>query len=109
MTHLTYAGVLVAILVGSLWLEVALRVRVLRRWRRLLLTVVPVAVVFLAWDEYAVGAGHWTFDPARILGIMLPVGIPLEELVFFLVVPLAAVLTLEAVRAVRGWRAGDEP
>ena len=34
---------------------------------------------------------------------------PVEELVFFLVVPFAAVLTLEAVRSVRGWSVGDEP
>ena len=53
-------------------------------------------------------AGHWRFDPSRVVGLVLPGGIPLEELLFFLVVPLAAVLTLEAVLTVRGWPAGDE-
>jgi hypothetical protein len=32
----------------------------------------------------------------------------LEELLFFIVVPVASVLTLEAVRRVRGWTVGDE-
>ena len=39
---------------------------------------------------------------------MLPGGLPLEEGLFFLAVPVCSILTLEAVRAVRGWRVGDE-
>ena len=50
MRHLTYLAVLAACLAGALWLEPILRVNVLRRWRRLLLTVLPVAVVFALWD-----------------------------------------------------------
>jgi hypothetical protein len=42
-----------------------------------------------------------------VTGVVLPGGVPLEELVFFVVVPLAAVLTLEAVRSARGWDVGD--
>jgi lycopene cyclase domain-containing protein len=69
--------------------------------------VIPI-LAFYAWDAYAVSSGHWTFDPDRILGITLPGGVPLDELLFFMVIPLAAILTLEAVRSVRGWKAGDE-
>ena len=35
-------------------------------------------------------------------------GLPIEELVFFLVIPLASILTLEAVRAVKGWDVGEQ-
>jgi lycopene cyclase domain-containing protein len=107
MRHLTYLGVLLLVVVGSAWLEIGLRTRVLRRWRRLLATLVPVAALFYVWDYLAIRRGHWTFDPALVTGIVLPGGIPLEELLFFLVVPYAAVLTLEAVRAVRGWDVGE--
>lgn len=99
---MTYLAVLGFIVVGSGWLELLLSAGVLRRWRRLLLTVVPVVVVFMTWDAYAVSRGHWTFSPTQITGIELPAGIPLEELLFFLAVPLAAILTWEAVCAVRG-------
>jgi hypothetical protein len=34
--------------------------------------------------------------------------LPLEELLFFVVIPTCAILTFEAVRAVRGWSAEDE-
>jgi hypothetical protein len=75
----------------------------------LVLTLVPVVVVFFCWDVYAISAGHWDFDPASTTGVLLPGAVPLEELLFFLVVPVCAVLTLEAVRAVKGWEVGDEP
>jgi hypothetical protein len=38
--------------------------------------------------------------------VRLPGGIPVEELLFFLVVPVCAVLAFEAVRTVTGWDAG---
>lgn len=100
MRHLVYLGVLLGCLVGALWLEPVLRVGVLRRWRRLLLTLLPVAVVFTAWDLAAIAAGHWSFDPAQTTGVLLPGRLPLEELLFFLVVPVCAVLGFEAVRTV---------
>jgi hypothetical protein len=38
----------------------------------------------------------------------LQIGIlPLEELLFFIVVPIAGILSLEAVRAAKRWPAGD--
>ena len=96
-------------LVGTLPLELVLHVGVYRRARRLALTIAPVLAVFVTWDLYAIAQGHWQFDPAQTLGVVLPGGLPLDEVGFFVVVPIAAVLTLEAVRVVRGWRVGDEP
>lgn len=105
--NFAYVGVLVFVLVGSLWLEVVLRTHVFARWRRLLLVLAVVIWPFLLWDAYAIGQGHWWFDTDRILGIYLPGEIPLDELLFFLVIPLASILTLEAVRSVKGWAVGD--
>lgn len=109
MARFAYLGVLAFVVVGTLWLEFVVRTRVYRRWRRLLLSVLPVAVIFVAWDLYAIAAGHWWFDPERITGIMFPGGLPLDEVLFFLIIPIAAVLTLEAVRGVKRWQVGDEP
>lgn len=96
------------VLLGSAWLEIFLRTRVFRRWLRLLLTLAPVLVVFFIWDIYAISSGHWDFDPQRTTGITVGI-VPLEEVVFFVVIPIASILTLEAVRSVRGWSVGDEP
>ena len=98
--HFVYLGVLAGCLGGALWLEPILRVGVLRRWRLLLLTLVPVVAVFVAWDVAAIAAGHWTFDRAQTTGVVLPGRLPLEELLFFVVVPVCAILGFEAVRTV---------
>ena len=108
MRHLAYVGMLAFCLLGTLPLELGLGVRVYRQWRRLLLTLLPVVAVFLVWDLYAIAAGHWDFDSSQLLGVVLPGGVPLEELLFFLVVPTCALLAFEAVRRVKGWPAGDE-
>ena len=109
MTQFAYIAVLLGCLLGTAWLEFFLRTRVYRRARRLVMTVVPVVVVFAIWDAYAINRGHWYFDKNQILGILGPFEIPLEEFLFFLIVPLAALLTIEAVRTVKKhWVVGDE-
>jgi lycopene cyclase domain-containing protein len=106
---LSYLAVLACCFLGTVWLELFLRVNVYRRWRRLLLALTPTVLVFAAWDVAAIRAGHWTYDPEQVVGVTLPGRLPLEELLFFLVIPACAILGFEAVRAVRGWPAGDEP
>ena len=108
MRHLTYLAVLAGCLAAAGWLEPVLRVNVLRRWRRLALAVLPVAAMFAAWDIAAIAAGQWRFDPAQTTGVRLPGALPLEEALFFVVVPVCAILGFEAVRAVLRWPAGDE-
>ena len=106
MEQLTYLGLLAGCLLVTAPLELVLGVRVYARWRRLLLAVVPEFVVFVVWVLYAIAQGHWNYSATRTLGVRLPGGIPVEEVLFFLVVPLCAVLALEAVRKVTGWDAG---
>ena len=106
LAHLTYLGLLVGCLIVTAPLEIVLRVRVYARWRRFLLAVLPEFAVFVVWVLYAIAQGHWDYDDELTLGIRLPGGIPVEEVLFFLVVPLCSVLALEAVRRVTGWDAG---
>jgi lycopene cyclase domain-containing protein len=82
-----YLGVLLFILLTTLPLELYLGVRVWRRPKRLLLTVLPVVVVFVIWDLYAIANDHWYFDPAQTTGVLLFGLLPIEELLFFVVVP----------------------
>lgn len=109
MQQLTYVAMLVFVVVATLPLEVFLRVGVYTRLRRLGLVVLCAGAPFALWDVAATLAGHWEFDISQTLGIVLPGGLPLEEVLFFVVVPLASVMTLEAVRSTRpAWRIGDE-
>lgn len=109
MIRASYLVVLAACLLGTLPLELILRVGVYRRWRRLLRAVLPMALVFVVWDVLAIRAGHWRYDLGQMTGVVLPGSLPLEELLFFLVIPVCCVLTLEAVRRRRPhWVVGDE-
>ena len=72
----------------------------LRQPRRLALTVVAAGTPFLVWDLWATHVGHWRFDAAQTLPWRIA-GLPLEEIAFFVVIPLASVLAYEAVRAAR--------
>jgi lycopene cyclase domain-containing protein len=104
-----YVGMLAFTVLGSFWLEIAFRVRVLQRIKRALFAIAPVALVFIIWDALAIAHHDWSFDPQQILGIIGPFNIPIEEYLFFLIVPLAAIMTLEAVRRVKShWNIGDE-
>lgn len=107
MAQFSYLAVLGFILLGTLWLEYFLRTRVLVRLRRVVLSIAPVLAVFLTWDSYAIASGHWSFSKELTTGIGVG-DLPVEEALFFVVVPLAAILTLEAVRSARGWTVGDE-
>ena len=103
-----YLLVLAACVLATLPLELRYRARVYRRPRRWLLSLLPVLALFVAWDVWAVARGHWDFDPAQTVGVLLPGGLPIEELLFFVVIPTCAILTFEAVRTVTAWPAGDE-
>lgn len=96
-----YMAMLAFTVFGSFWLEVVLKTGVLRRWKRALISILPVTIVFVIWDAYAISQGHWFFNPERTLGIYGPFNIPLEEYLFFIIVPMAAILTIEGVTTVK--------
>jgi lycopene cyclase domain-containing protein len=101
--RLTYLLVLAACLLCTLPLELLMNARVYRRWQRALLAILPVSAVFLAWDVLATRAGWWWFDEDYIMGWFIG-PLPIEEVLFFLVVPVCGLLTYEGVRFFKpGW------
>ncbi|MFC7489859.1 MULTISPECIES: lycopene cyclase domain-containing protein [unclassified Knoellia] len=101
LTSWSYVAMLGFCLIGTIPLELVFGLGVLRQVRRLALTIGLAAGPFLLWDLWATRAGHWNFDPDQTLQWRVA-GIPLEEVGFFVVIPLAAILTYEAVRTLRG-------
>ena len=107
--HLTYLFVLAGCLLAAAPLEFLLGLRVRTQWRRLLLTLAAGA-----WSSSSPGTStrsRATTGPmtgAQTSGVLLPGRLPLEELLFFLVIPVCAVLTIEAVRKVTGWTLVDD-
>ncbi|MFL6122927.1 lycopene cyclase domain-containing protein [Actinophytocola sp.] len=95
MDSLRYLAVLLACLVVTLPLEPL--ARVYRRPLRLAGTLLPVLAAFATWDVVATLRGHWWFSHRFTLGVRI-LGLPVEEWLFFLVVPTCALLTYETLR-----------
>ena len=93
-----YLALLGGCVLLTLPLEFIFGARVWRRPRRALRAIAPVVLVFGAWDVAAIALGHWRFNSRFVTGVTLPPGLPLEELAFFVVIPMCGLLTYEAVR-----------
>lgn len=104
MDRLQYVLLMAACVVVTLPLELAFGARVWRRPRRLALTLAPIVGVFVVWDLWATATGTWSFAEEYTIGVTLPGGMAIEELLFFTVVPVCGLLTLEAVRTILGRR-----
>jgi lycopene cyclase domain-containing protein len=100
--HLQYLLVLAACLAITAPLEI-LGPGVYRQMRRTAGAVLPIAAVFVIWDVVAIAAHVWTYNPQYVSGIEIPGVIPLEELLFFVVIPLCGLLTYNAVDTLLTW------
>jgi lycopene cyclase domain-containing protein len=74
-----------------------------RRWikfykklKPLLISLFVVGIFFIAWDAFATSRGHWSFNPAYVNGIKL-LGLPLEEILFFVTVPYSCLFVFESL------------
>jgi lycopene cyclase domain-containing protein len=104
-----YLFILLCCVLITLPLEFVLGARVYRRPLATVKAIAPVFVAFAAWDLIATDRGHWWFSERYTLGPRL-FGLPLEEWLFFIVVPLCSLLTYDTVsRLLARRRAPAEP
>lgn len=70
-----------------------------RHLRALLLSLGGIVLIFGSWDVFATWRGHWSFsaeNPPVILNL------PLEEVLFFVVIPFCCLFTWEAINFIAG-------
>jgi lycopene cyclase domain-containing protein len=74
-----------------------------RRWikfykklKPLMISLVIVGIFFIAWDVFATSRGHWSFNPNYVNSIKF-LGLPLEEILFFVTVPYSCLFVYESV------------
>ncbi|USX54849.1 lycopene cyclase domain-containing protein [Lentzea sp. HUAS12] len=96
--YLAVLGVCVLITMPLEWMGRG----VYRRAPELARAIAPVLVVLAVWDVVAVLRGHWSFHPGATTGWLVGGVLPVEEILFFVAIPLCAVLTYEAVRGRSG-------
>ena len=67
-----------------------------KKWKYLFPALLLPALFFLIWDELKTKAGVWSFSDAHIVGLKLS-SLPLEEILFFFVVPYCCVFIYECI------------
>lgn len=78
------------IIIFPLILSFDKKMRFYRRWKSVFISIVLVGTVFVIWDIYFTRAGVWGFNPEYHASIVL-FNLPLEEWLFFIVVPYASI------------------
>ena len=113
LDHFQYLLLMAGCLLITLPLEFVLGARVYRRAVGLAFAVIPVVIIFSVWDIVGILRDHWSYSPRFTTGVKLIFAMPIEELLFFVVVPLCGLLTYEAVgqvlRRTRGRSRVGEP
>lgn len=94
MTALVLAGIVPFIL--SFWPGL----KFYRNWPSLILSIGLILIIFGGWDIFATWRGHWQFNP-RGVGNIKVVNLPLEEVLFFVVIPFCCIFTWEAINYIK--------
>lgn len=103
MEKLHYLFVLGFIAACAIFIAVTFRINVKGFWKTFLLTDSIVLVVYLSWDYWAIAKRNWYFDSNQVLGTFILGKLPVEEILFFIVVPFTSVLTFLALKKITKW------
>lgn len=97
MEHYYYLGLDLFTLSFPLLRSFEPKLQYWRKWPGLFTGIAVMATVFLIWDAIFTANGVWGFNPRYLVGPRIA-GLPIEEWLFFLVVPYSCVFIYEALR-----------
>ena len=100
MSH-TYIAYLTLAFIGTLLVQRFFLVQI--NERAALKAIIFAGGAFLIWDILAVQAGHWSFGWIHTLGIAI-YNQPIEEVAFFVVIPLFGLTLWELFGEKHAWR-----
>jgi lycopene cyclase domain-containing protein len=96
MKNFTYLIINLLIISAPLALSFDKKVSFFKNWKKLLLTIFLVDLIYVPWDIWATQVGHWGFNEDYITGLSI-FGLPIEELLFFVTVPYSCLFLWEVV------------
>lgn len=96
--HNTYLYLNILTLLGPLFLSFDKKVAFYKDWKYFLYAMLPTSLAYIIWDIIATKTLVWKFNGQYLLGINI-VNLPVEEYMFFLVVPYACLFIYACLRA----------
>ena len=96
--HYTYFLILALSLAGPLALSFDKKVAFFKKWNHVFPAMILPAAFFIAWDIIFTHNNIWSFNEEYITGFKF-VNIPVEEVLFFFVVPYCSVFIFECIRS----------
>jgi len=98
---LEYFIVLGVCLAGPLVFSFSKKLNFYKKPFRLVRAILIPMIVFIAWDVVAAARGHWGFNTEYVSGFFI-FNLPVEEVLFFAVIPFAGLFTWEVVKYFAG-------
>ncbi len=92
-----YLLILSSFLLIAILLDWKYHVKIYDSWKERIAIPLFYFIFGVAWDSFAVYRGHWSFEGAGLIGIKIGI-LPLEEYLFFLILPYFAITTYKALR-----------
>ncbi len=73
------------------------RIKFYTKIKSVVVALVLVGMLFVGWDVFATYGGHWSFNPAYVNETKI-LGLPLEEILFFVTVPYSCLFVFDSIR-----------
>lgn len=83
---------------GPLFLSFDKKVAFYKDWKFFILAMLPTSLAYIIWDIIATHTLVWKFNPQYLLGINI-INLPIEEYMFFIVVPYACLFIYACLKA----------
>jgi lycopene cyclase domain-containing protein len=92
-----YLWIIILSFAGPFFLSFDKKIAFFKNWRFLLPSIFLIALFFICWDEWFTKMGVWGFTPKYLQGIYVG-HLPLEEILFFIVIPYNCVFVHEVLK-----------
>jgi lycopene cyclase domain-containing protein len=97
--HYTYFLILACSLAGPLALSFDKKVAFYKKWKYVFAAMILPALFYIIWDSIFASLHIWFFNEAYVIKKTFVYNLPLEEILFFFVVPYCCLFVYECIRS----------
>lgn len=98
-THYTYYLILACSLAGPFALSFDKKVAFYKKWKAVFTAMLLPALFYIIWDSIFTSLNVWFFNEPYVLAQTFLFNLPLEEVLFFFVVPYCCTFIYECIRS----------